>query len=50
MDPAASRIPPSDAALEAKFLTNVEAVLGRDGGHRAAEVILSIDRLRTSMR
>ncbi len=42
--PGSVRNPPSDAALEAKFLQNTEAVLGRDRAHRAAEVILAVDR------
>ncbi len=44
--PGSVKNPATDAALEAKFLTNVEAMLGRDGAHRAAEVILSMDRLK----
>ncbi len=45
--PGSVRNPPSDAALEAKFLQNTEAVLGRDGAHRAAEVIMAVDTQRT---
>ena len=45
--PGSVRNPPDDSSLEAKFLSNAEAVLGRDGAHKAAGVILSVDRLNT---
>ena len=44
--PGSVKNPATDAGLEAKFLTNAEAVLGRDGAHRAADTILSMDRLK----
>jgi len=43
--PGSVRNPADDASLEAKFLTNTEAVLGRERAHQAAETILSVDRL-----
>jgi 2-methylcitrate dehydratase len=42
--PGSVKNPATDAALEAKFLGNTEAVLGRDRAHRAVEVILAVDR------
>ncbi len=42
--PGSVRNPADDASLEAKFLSNTEAVLGRDRAHRAVEVILAVDR------
>ena len=45
--PGSVKNPATDSALEAKYLNNTEAVLGRDNAHRAAEIILSMDRLKT---
>lgn len=45
--PGSVKNPATDAALEAKFLTNTEGVLGRDGARRAVDTILSMDRLTT---
>jgi 2-methylcitrate dehydratase len=44
--PGSVRNPADDPTLVAKFVSNAEDVLGRDRAHRAAEVILSIDRTR----